>query len=507
MTRGAAPHTGLETERKFEVDALFTLPALDDVIPEAQVLEPETVTLRATYFDTPDLRLAGDGLTLRRRTGGHDAGWHLKVPAGKKKTDAMVREEVTMPLGASGRVPAAMRGLVAAWVRSSTLAPVATLVTRRTYVRLCDADGRSLVDVTDDIVTTNGSAVTFREVEVEDVGGGAAAVEAVADCVEQAGATPNGHQSKLVRVLGERVEGAEVPEPGTVRRKDPVGALVVAALSEHVRSLRAHDPRVRLDMDDAVHQMRVSARRLRSVLKTFGPVLDEQWASTLRDELRWLGLVLGAARDAEVLAAGLDAALGGLTDDAAAAARPLIEAEMAARKAAATKSVRAALRSPRYLTLVDALVAAVHEPALLPDAEASCREAVPSLIRTSWDRLDRKAAKASRSQATDHQLHKARIAAKQARYATETAATAFGATAARLADQAERVQDVLGEQHDAVVAATEVAALSRRAPTAAAAFALGILHQQLLTKAGRHRDEFDEVWAEARRAKYRRWLA
>src|SRR3954449_3004265 len=118
----------MESERKFQVDALFTVPALDDVVPEAQVLEPETVILRATYFDTPDLRLARDGLTLRRRSGGHDDGWHLKLPSGKK-SPALVRDEITLPLGSSARMPAKMRELVTAWVRSSALKPVATLVT------------------------------------------------------------------------------------------------------------------------------------------------------------------------------------------------------------------------------------------------------------------------------------------------------------------------------------------------------------------------------------------
>jgi CHAD domain-containing protein len=165
----------------------------------------------------------------------------------------------------------------------------------------------------------------------------------------------------------------------------------------------------------------------------------------------------------------------------------------------------AALRSARYLALVDSLIAAVREPALLDAADDPCRTAVPPIIHASWQRLDRKAAKADRPQATDHQLHRARIAAKQARYATETATIAFGATAERLAAQAEHVQDVLGEQHDAVVAAAEVAALARKADSARA-FALGILHEQLHRNASAHREEFAEVWAEARRAKYRRWL-
>jgi CHAD domain-containing protein len=312
--------------------------------------------------------------------------------------------------------------------------------------------------------------------------------------------------AKVVRVLGDRVEAPEVPEPWKVRRKDRIGALVVAALSEHVRSLRTHDPRVRLGLDDAVHQMRVSTRKLRSVLNTFGPVLDEEWTTGLRSELKWLGRTLGAARDAEVLAAGLERALEGLAPSEAAAARQLVAAEMARREASSTKTVLKALRSARYLALVDSLVVAVREPALLGAADETCRDTVPAIIEASWQRLDRKAKKASRSKATDHQLHRARIAAKQARYATETAATAFGVTAARLAAQAERVQDVLGEQHDAVVAAAEVASLARKAASPPAAFALGILHEQLLEAGRTHRQEFAEVWAEAQRSKYRKWL-
>ncbi|MEO9197762.1 MAG: CYTH domain-containing protein, partial [Antricoccus sp.] len=66
-----------EIERKYDVPAGTPLPDLAD-IEGVQVGSPVEHLLEATYFDTVDLALARARITLRRRTGGDDAGWHLK---------------------------------------------------------------------------------------------------------------------------------------------------------------------------------------------------------------------------------------------------------------------------------------------------------------------------------------------------------------------------------------------------------------------------------------------
>src|SRR5215468_8328383 len=85
-----------EVERKFDVPVGFILPPLAGSIEDTTVEPPVRHRLTATYFNTEDFNLARHGVTLRRRTGGTDAGWHLKRPAGSAPG---VRTEIQAPLG------------------------------------------------------------------------------------------------------------------------------------------------------------------------------------------------------------------------------------------------------------------------------------------------------------------------------------------------------------------------------------------------------------------------
>ena len=87
--------------------------------------------------------------------------------------------------------------------------------------------------------------------------------------------------------------------------KGSAGSAVQAHLAEQVAELVARDPQTRRDRRTRLHRMRVATRRLRSALATFRPLLDRTRTDPLREELRWLAGVLGAARDAEVMHARL----------------------------------------------------------------------------------------------------------------------------------------------------------------------------------------------------------
>ncbi len=78
MTQSNGDH--LETEHKYDVEAGFVLPGLDGLPEGVTVAWPRRHHLSATYFDTDDLALSQNRITLRRRTGGSDEGWHLKLP-------------------------------------------------------------------------------------------------------------------------------------------------------------------------------------------------------------------------------------------------------------------------------------------------------------------------------------------------------------------------------------------------------------------------------------------
>ena len=107
---------------------------------------PDEYELSAVYYDTEDLRLTRSKITLRRRTGGDDAGWHLKVPA-----RAGARTEVRLPLGRAARtVPEPLRRMVRVHSRGALLRPVAEISTDRTVRRLVDATGQVLAEVADE---------------------------------------------------------------------------------------------------------------------------------------------------------------------------------------------------------------------------------------------------------------------------------------------------------------------------------------------------------------------
>src|SRR5919107_4384838 len=125
----------LEREVKLGVWPGLELPALDD-LPDG--LEPQKVKpkrLEATYYDTPDARLARAGASLRFRSG-DGSGWTLKLPGDDGPSDdgTLNRRELTFP-GDGRSVPSAVEGLLAAWVRTSSLTPIARLSTQRRAVR------------------------------------------------------------------------------------------------------------------------------------------------------------------------------------------------------------------------------------------------------------------------------------------------------------------------------------------------------------------------------------
>ncbi|MBO0866122.1 MAG: CYTH domain-containing protein, partial [Mycobacterium sp.] len=141
----------VEVERKYDVDDSTLSPSFAGLAAITRIEKQPPQTLRAVYFDTPGRDLAAKKITLRRRSGGSDAGWHLKLPAGP---DA--RTEVRAPLGAEDAsqdtVPDELRDVVLAIVRDRPLQPVAHITTTRDVHLLCGHDGAVLAEFCDDDV-------------------------------------------------------------------------------------------------------------------------------------------------------------------------------------------------------------------------------------------------------------------------------------------------------------------------------------------------------------------
>ena len=180
------------------------------------------------------------GITLRRRTGGTDAGWHLKLPTKEG------RFEVHEPLSRARKtVPKSLRSLLVAHTRDETLRPVAVVRTSRHVQLLLDDEGTALAEFCDDHVTAevmdDPEPVTWREWEVELVDGDTALLAAAAELVEHSGGTPS-ETTKLGKALGHRVPVAQERVSPRPRRKGPASQVVQARLLEQVTVVRALRP-------------------------------------------------------------------------------------------------------------------------------------------------------------------------------------------------------------------------------------------------------------------------
>ncbi len=231
------------------------------------------------------------------------------------------------------------------------------------------------------------------------------------------------------------------------------GEFVRGALSGSVAHLIASDAEWESGNRDpeVVHQMRVAVRKLRSLLRTLTPVLDRHWAQGLRDRLRGVSDELSSARDADVMLGRLRSRVAEIDPVDEQRSSELL-AGLEARRGDAYARVTEMRRDPGYATLLRELAAAAEHPAVGVLWERPARGIVAPLLREVYKRLRRRVRRCGRHP-TNLQLHAVRIAAKHVRYALEGFRPVMGSKAARCARCVERLQDVLGEEHDAGILA------------------------------------------------------
>ena len=554
----------VEIERKFDVDEDFALPDLAGLPGVATVGEPVEHVLEAGYHDTADLRLARAKVTLRRRTGGTDAGWHVKLPAA-----AGARRELHSPLGrATKAVPKAVLTPLVGIVRHAPVTPVATLRTRRLVTELCAEDGRVLAEVADDHVTGTllpaapGEAAVvsaWREVEVELVDGDEELLAAVGDALAAAGAQPSASASKLARVLADRLvaPGSE-PAPGRPvadgapesgededgpapadddaapeadtegtskgkgrkkgkkgkgkggkgakggkeerRRREAAeaataGEVVRTALAGLVAGLQDADLMVRTDVPDGVHQVRVSSRRLRSVLAEFRPVLDRERTDPLRDELQWAGAQLSGSRDAEVAVGHLRELVAGQPPELVLGPVPArLQQEELRDGLAGGDEARRALGTARYLDLLDALAGLVADPPFTGRAAEPAVPVVRQVLAHAVRRLTR-AVEAAVGHEDPEALHEVRKAAKRLRYTADVAVPVLGEPVRALVSGLKEVQEVLGQRQDTFITRELCTRLGLQAFAAGEnAFTYGRLHALEVARGAEAEREFWVRW-------------
>ncbi len=501
-----------EVERKLTVDVGWSLPPLDTVKGVERVEEAPPIELDAVYFDTADLRLAIRGVTLRRRTGGSDAGWHLKLPA-----PGGARTEVRRPLADSDDVPPdSLAELVVGLARGAPLALAGRIWTTRHTRTVYGTDGAAQVEVADDHVVGQAlgdepSEERWREIEVELLGDDESMLQQVVDLLLEAGARPAESASKLARVLGADVLARHAVDL-TLPVDPTAGEVATAYLREHVGALTAWDPEVRRDTYDSVHKARVAARRLRSALRIYRPLLDRAVTDPIRDELQWLGTVLGKARDLEVMKERL---LGRLDQQppelVIGPVRERITVELGGGYADAHRAAVEEMSGERYLNLLTELDTLAADPPLVELAQEPAGTVLPELARRSWKRI-RSFAEAAENESDPEQrdlaLHEVRKAAKMARYAGESMQPVYGDDATAFAAAMESVQEVLGTHQDGVVTRGALREMGVRAQSAGEnAFTYGLLAGIEEAQADQAMATYADTWRRASRKRLRSWMA
>jgi len=440
-----------ERERKYEIPDDAGLPDLDEVPGVVTVSDVDNDELAAVYYDAADLRLANTGITLRRRQGGPDAGWHLKVPAGED-----TRTEYHAPLGrknTAGRPPRALAGLLGGVLRGENLVPVATISTDRRRRTLHGPDGAALAEVTDDRVCArvpdqSTPPLRWREVEVELAAEADAAVlDQVQDTLLRAGLRRSSSSAKLDRVLPVRP-----PRPDPMPAKPTAGEAVLAYLRTQVHALATQDLLARAGADDAVHQLRVAIRRLRATLRVYGRIVDRDATGRIERDLRRLGRALSAARDLEVLEQRCVTAVSELPDElVVGAVRKRLTRHFGPARADAESAALRALDADRYFRLRDDLDSLLADPPLTAKARRRARDELPKHLRRAY-RTVAKRASASTGDGPEAEIHRFRKAAKRLRYAAECAEPVGGRPARRIRKRAKALTEPLGRLQDGVVA-------------------------------------------------------
>jgi inorganic triphosphatase YgiF len=492
----------LQEERKYDVGSGFALPDLRAAIPpDTRLVELAPVTLRFTYHDTADLRLARNGVSLSYRRGGSGPPWSLRLPTG----DRHVHREVT-GRGLASRVPDDLVRLVLGHTRSAALAPVATMSTIRRAYQVLDESGARLAEVVDDRVSLlEGRRVVsrFRRIGMLTGSTDRRILDAIEPRLLTAGASSD-HTLDQVRALGPLA--AEPPDLPAAQPlgTDPASAdIVIEGLRRETGRLVDHDLAVRVDPDDsqALDQIRIACRRLRTDLRAFSPLFATPVTRTrlrtgaeLLDPLRDLAAVVRAATAPRVLRTRISGLAEGEVFRIDLDTLVRLGEVLDGMVTHADATLASHMSGTPYARLLDGLTVTARAPRLDEVAHTAAAEVVPALAATFWERLAQAADKLFPDSGTED-WRAARRTARQLRRLSRLAVAAVGEPAQRLVDALDPViglLDVEREAHRAVdmwLAASEIADEDRTL-----SIAIGRLVEREYVLAASARESFRPAW-------------
>lgn len=458
-------HQLVEREEKWSVDSDFTLPAMGDLVENAAV-DADTVELESVYYDTPGRDLRAHGIVARRRDGDDDSGWQLKLPT------AEGRLEIRWPL--TDTAPEELTRILRGVALGKELTDVATIRTSRTRHRV-SLSGHLQFEIADDTVRASSGTdlLAWREIEIE-LGPGVSNVpKKLRRRLRAAGAAPSAHSSKLAHATG--VVVPTTPSTAADTLTDYLNEQVDQIIIGDVNLRRGHDP---------IHDTRVAIRRLRSTLRVFAQVLDDG-AADIESDLKWFAALLGDVRDSQVQQQRFADAVDALPQELVLGpVHARIRSDLQAVELPARTVVEEAMQSERYLDMLAVLRQWRHR---MPIPEGVTVKSLRAQARKADRKADRRLTQALLSEDPDL-LHRARKAAKRARYGAELIES-VEPSAGRRRKRHKKVQSILGEHQDSIVAIDVLRRLALAAGTTPGenGFTFGLLYarEEALTKDSR----------------------
>jgi CHAD domain-containing protein len=466
-----------EREIKLHVPPRFQIP--ENVgIP----ISPRVFT--STYYDSEQHRLGQLGLTLRKRVEKGKGVWQLKIPSRE------YRIELEIDSG-SHHIPGQFLELLIGFFRKHEPVQLGKIRTWRTG-RLIQEEGKYAAEVALDSVALlqeNKIISRFREMELELKEGKSGHLTVIRKTLEKAGAKPKPLQPKIFQAL-------QLPYPLADPQVEPT-----AAPSEHIRArlqaqinqMLIHDPGTRLGRDsEALHQMRVATRRMRAIFRAVRTFLEPEWTKKIRQEVGWIGSLLGEVRDWDVLLESLrneGSDLNSKEQQAFLHIQKIFQDE----RSLARGRLLEGLGSDRYVDLLNTLDdSLVHLPF------QSDHPPMTDLARKAFAKLE-ECVESTQGRFPKQELHHIRILVKRARYTVELSEPFLRKHAKRFLQQAKSLQEVLGQHQDALVLEHQL--LSHRTLTRSpgVAFVKGILVERFRNRQKVARQNLPQLWEKLRK--------
>lgn len=465
-----------------EIEAKFVLPD-EGTLQRLQAIEglagytldsARVERVQDTFLDTGDQAILAAGYALRQREGKAGVLMTLKgLGGGRDGVHRRVEMETLLPAAGppSAWPDSAVRTQVLQLTAERPLMPLLVLHQER-VVRCVRQGERQVAALSLDRVYLEGGALHALEAEVELLpDGNADDLAALAAALrDEWGLSPQ-PRSKFERALA--AIGKPLKEGPGLQPDDPMAEAARKTLLFHFRAMLRHEPGTRQGEDaEALHDMRVATRRMRTALQVFGDYLDMAQVKPLAKALRRLGRALGAVRDLDVFWERVEAYVQTLALAQQEGAGPL-RAAWQARREAARQALLAHLDSEEYARFKAQWEAILQTPGALggmtPPADGPAqpyrlRHVVPVLVQQRLAEVQAYDEWVSRPDVSFERLHQLRIAAKRLRYTLEYFREVLQPQAGELIDMIVELQDHLGAIQDAVVACRLVQALILELP-------------------------------------------